>query len=460
MGVGIDFVGRIEEAPRRMRSWESRFSSDPLVFEISHSQPNLAEFVDFPFESCEIKLYRDYAGLLEGVPFDILPAQRGCRLLILGLPVAYSLSTMISKRLDDIRFISILKRSNASDAHDFDRSVMLVFKNQSGADRFFREWHLQFFDPDSTVGPVCYILFIDKLFIDQTVTPSFRTLLPFGSQQIPACPFCVERIDVNVSGLVTSRRGWLSSGRVSSSSCVACSNLCSNTLSCAECEGTGSGLWLCLLCGNIGCGRYEKAHAEMHSKSSNHRLSLEISTGRIWDYKDDLFVHRRIVSQPSAPILDLPERIDHSSLPAHPQVSFEEDIRELDETMARQLAYERSKYEEACTQLKALGKSRVHEEEVLLIKEQAEEEALGKSLADSKVETERLRSKIRETRERLRAKEADLAKKKRHYSELLNKFQNLSSKAKEPVSVPKSRLEELKRLETEAEGLRSRVSAL
>ena len=56
--------------------------------------------------------------------------------------------------------------------------------------------------------------------------------------------------------------------------------------------GEQEGLWACLVCGNIGCGRYKKGHAKEHWYSSGHCLSMEAESERIWDYSNDTFVHR------------------------------------------------------------------------------------------------------------------------------------------------------------------------
>jgi hypothetical protein len=371
----------------------------------------------------------------------------------MGIPVQVNLSSLLGSGIDGVKYYSELQRSGTKDSRDFDRSAIVVFETQQAADRFFRDWHIQFFDTDATSGPVCYLAFIDKVFVSFVDSPEFQTLLPVGSQQIPSCPFCIERIDVNVSGLVTSRRGWLSSGIICSESCVACSTLAQDSVTC--CPDSDSRLWLCLLCGNIGCGRYAQGHAESHGRASNHRLSLEISTGRIWDYMGDLFVHRRIVSQPSAPILDLPERIDKSSLPVHPQVSFEEDIRELDSTMARQLSYERSKYEEACTQLKVLGTSRVHEERALLRKEQAQEKEARAALAKSKQEQSELLDHLKLFKSQ--KKEAEISRLKQGNKVLIDRINSANNRT---FGVSQFKLDELARLEKQVEELRLKVSSL
>lgn len=50
-------------------------------------------------------------------------------------------------------------------------------------------------------------------------------------------------------------------------------------------------IWVCLVCGHIGCGRYSFKHAERHYQESKHVFSLELATGRIWQYDEDTFVH-------------------------------------------------------------------------------------------------------------------------------------------------------------------------
>ena len=62
--------------------------------------------------------------------------------------------------------------------------------------------------------------------------------------------------------------------------------------SCHEC-GLSTTLWVCLTCGVVGCGRYTHKHAAQHYTLEGHPYSLELATGRIWDYDNGCFVHRR-----------------------------------------------------------------------------------------------------------------------------------------------------------------------
>ena len=65
-----------------------------------------------------------------------------------------------------------------------------------------------------------------------------------------------------------------------------------STNKCHQCEMTST-LWVCLTCGYVGCGRYTKKHAAQHFKEKSHPYSLELATGRIWDYSNGKFVHRK-----------------------------------------------------------------------------------------------------------------------------------------------------------------------
>jgi BRCA1-associated protein len=55
------------------------------------------------------------------------------------------------------------------------------------------------------------------------------------------------------------------------------------TSRCGTC-GTGANLWICLICGHVGCGRYRSGHASEHWKESSHCYALELETQRVWDY--------------------------------------------------------------------------------------------------------------------------------------------------------------------------------
>src|ERR1700722_9576479 len=75
--------------------------------------------------------------------------------------------------------------------------------------------------------------------------------------------------------------------------------------SCVDCPAT-TNLWICLICGNIGCGRYGPAHAHAHYDSTTHLYALELETQRVWDYAGDGYVHRLIQNKADGKLVELP----------------------------------------------------------------------------------------------------------------------------------------------------------
>ncbi len=63
-----------------------------------------------------------------------------------------------------------------------------------------------------------------------------------------------------------------------------------------ECETCHieANLWQCLICGKIGCGRYEAKHAFSHFEETGHSFAMDMESKRVWDYAGDGYVHRII----------------------------------------------------------------------------------------------------------------------------------------------------------------------
>eukprot|EP00485_Elphidium_margaritaceum_P013376 CAMPEP_0202730878 /NCGR_PEP_ID=MMETSP1385-20130828/186860_1 /ASSEMBLY_ACC=CAM_ASM_000861 /TAXON_ID=933848 /ORGANISM="Elphidium margaritaceum" /LENGTH=582 /DNA_ID=CAMNT_0049397157 /DNA_START=34 /DNA_END=1782 /DNA_ORIENTATION=- len=58
------------------------------------------------------------------------------------------------------------------------------------------------------------------------------------------------------------------------------------------CDPLVNELWICLVCGHVGCGRFKKSHALQHYKGTAHSFCLNLTTLSIWDYCNDTFQHR------------------------------------------------------------------------------------------------------------------------------------------------------------------------
>ena len=79
----------------------------------------------------------------------------------------------------------------------------------------------------------------------------------------------------------------------------------SRLVSCSECDSRLN-LWICLICGNVGCGRQGRAHAKSHFDLTCHCYAMELSTQRVWDYAGDNYVHRLIQNKADGKLVELP----------------------------------------------------------------------------------------------------------------------------------------------------------
>jgi uncharacterized UBP type Zn finger protein len=77
---------------------------------------------------------------------------------------------------------------------------------------------------------------------------------------------------------------------------------------CHEC-GCTDNLWICLVCGQIGCGRGKQGHALAHYETTSHLYALDIETQRVWDYAGDGYVHRLIQNVVDGKIVELPSHV-------------------------------------------------------------------------------------------------------------------------------------------------------
>lgn len=119
--------------------------------------------------------------------------------------------------------------------------------------------------------------------------------LETGWIELPTCPVCLERIDKATTGIMTTFCHHTFHCECLSKwegiQCPVCRYSSSSPSLCSLCSSTKN-LWICLICGNIGCGRYQRAHAYEHFLLTDHIFALDLSTQRVWDYVGDRYVHR------------------------------------------------------------------------------------------------------------------------------------------------------------------------
>ncbi|KAL8689861.1 MAG: hypothetical protein Q9218_004560 [Villophora microphyllina] len=239
--------------------------------------------------------------------------------------------------------------------------VLMKFRNGKEARNWRRDWNGKAFD--SMEPENCHVVFVKSIefrtpdaatqesFPDMSNDPftpkvtiaesqpstnatSSTTTLPSASRstkpmapptpsliELPTCPVCLERMDESTGLLTilcqhvfhcTCLQKWRGSG------CPVC-RFTQDGLSkritvgaeesglneCSICASDAN-LWICLICGNVGCGRYDAAHAFLHYQQSSHCFAMDMSTQRVWDYASDAYVHRLVQDKANGKLVELP----------------------------------------------------------------------------------------------------------------------------------------------------------
>ncbi|KAF8909339.1 BRCA1-associated protein 2-domain-containing protein [Gymnopilus junonius] len=212
--------------------------------------------------------------------------------------------------------------------------VIIKFLNPADAAEFAEAYNGK---PFNSMEPeICHVVHVLSVIIDVEDTVS-QAISRIGTSQtnmyeLPTCPVCLERMDSAVTGLITvpcshtfhcaclSKWGdsrcpvcrysqtLLSSHPFTSTSTRTipfAEPSTANHSSCSSCTST-TNLWICLICGNVGCGRYGQAHAQAHYQATTHLYALELETQRVWDYAGDGYVHRLIQNKTDGKLVELP----------------------------------------------------------------------------------------------------------------------------------------------------------
>ncbi|KAF8817504.1 BRCA1-associated protein [Phlegmacium glaucopus] len=274
--------------------------------------------------------------------------------------------------------------------------VVLKFIKPADAAEFAEAYNGK---PFNSMEPeICHVVHVLSVVIDVDDTVS-QTISRLGASQgtvyeLPTCPVCLERMDSAITGLITvpcshtfhcmclskwgdsrcpvcrysqtllsSHPSSLASARSSHSIPFANPTFPSQSV-CSCCSST-TNLWICLICGNIGCGRYGQAHAQAHYQSTTHLYALELETQRVWDYAGDGYVHRLIQNKADGKLVELPSAASSMGAtpregglgPSQADALSAEKIEaigiEYSYLLTSQLDSQRSFYEEQTTELRS-----------------------------------------------------------------------------------------------------------
>lgn len=170
--------------------------------------------------------------------------------------------------------------------------VLIDFRSVDAASEFYQTFNgapYNSLEPDQ----LCHALWVSGVEWGHDGEP------PPGHTELPTCSVCLERMDESVDGVLTIlcnhtfHAGCLV--KWGDSTCPICRYVqtpeSTESSVCMECEGTEA-LWICLICGHVGCGRYQGGHAANHYRTTNHTYAMQLGTNRVWDYAGDNFVHR------------------------------------------------------------------------------------------------------------------------------------------------------------------------
>ena len=341
---------------------------------------NLLEYIE-----AEIELYKlntNSLSLTDNIEtFRFLPINRTKSLFLINFPEDITLDFFINyigEEIGKISNIIIITQPNTKF-----RSLILKFFEQDMADNFY--YHYKVKTIKENKSEFLYFVFLRNIIFttskneDESISNKIKDNNEFLLSRIPTCPLCLEKIETSNCGIETVLgifpcERW-TNYKISCKVCNKLSPSIINQLTCEKCKNNSS-LWCCLICGNIGCGRYQNGHAVAHFKETNHRYSLELESQRIWDYSYDKWVHRVIIGQNSTQINLDEEENNGSNLTAQQfYIKMESIINEYNKVLSSQLEIQRKYYEKEmdCLEEKYSAKNKEVKNKYNLLKEKIEE---------------------------------------------------------------------------------------
>ncbi|KAL3995005.1 BRCA1-associated protein 2 family protein [Acanthocheilonema viteae] len=263
-------------------------------------------------------------------------------LCMLGVPSLLSCRELLRFIAPSSQYITAMKVIRDSTPNQY--MVIIKFRSHDAAVRFYDEYNGVTYN---AIEPeVCSLVFVEKI---ESVREEAGGSLPAENMtELPTCAVCLERMDDGVLTILCNHtfhaeclEQW------ADTTCPVCRHSQTPELvadqKCSVC-GKTTDLWICLVCGNIGCGRYVEGHAYRHFETTSHIFTLEIGGERVWDYAGDNYVHRLIQSSPDGKMVEY-RRSGVSDSDENPDEKLESIQLEYTCLLTSQLEYQRIFYE-------------------------------------------------------------------------------------------------------------------
>ncbi|XVF24714.1 hypothetical protein REPUB_Repub13aG0151100 [Reevesia pubescens] len=274
------------------------------------------EAIHFSSGNPRIEETRGVMHLFSNDAVSTLPVERKPLVCVVGVPnhMTYAdFCQFCASFIHHILEMRIVRNDEMEDRY----CVLIRFDSQDSTDKFYRHFNNRQFN--SLEEEVCRVLFtVDVQFTGYTGSLDNVQSPPASSTEQPSCPVCLERLDQDASGILTTicNHSFHCSciSKWTDSSCPVC-RYCQQQpekSTCFICQ-TSENLWICVICGFVGCGRYKGGHAIIHWKETQHCYSLELETQRVWDYAGDNYVHRLIQSKTDGKLVELNSHCLHAN---------------------------------------------------------------------------------------------------------------------------------------------------
>ncbi|XP_054613554.1 BRCA1-associated protein [Dunckerocampus dactyliophorus] len=226
---------------------------------------------------------------------DVRRSAMVCILTVPATMTSHDLMKLMAPFNDVMEHMKIIRDSTPNQY-----MVLIKFSTQADADSFYTTCNGRQFN--SIEEAVCQLVYVERAEVIKSEEGASLPVMELT--ELPKCTVCLERMDESVNGVLTTlcNHSFHSQclQRWEDASCPVC-RYCQTPEpveenKCFEC-GVQENLWICLICGHIGCGRYVSRHAYKHFEETQHTYAMQLTNHRVWDYAGDNYVHRLVASK-------------------------------------------------------------------------------------------------------------------------------------------------------------------